>query len=474
MAAERYLKRMTKFAAVILLTMSSFLIAGNVPTAAAQISTPQLVQLTYGKSVPTSLTPAGSRLYFVLGEEFEGCGPHDYVSRSSMCGISGTPLYSASGSGAKLVYPFSGNQFVSSLVPFGSGLLIIAGRTVWRSNGTRSGTKALATLPGPRTFGSFAYPSAIVPAGSHAFIVGSEQIWITNGTAAGTHKVISLPQIYTGWGDAASHATISGTLYFSARDGKHGMELWKTDGTAGGTHMVKDLNPGPQGSYPGEFSAAGSDLYFLTNCQRNGWKTGWKLYVTRGTASTTHLLHSFPGTSREPLEASETAPHDFFPYGQEVLFSSGVNPGNGELWRSDGTPSGTRILAHVHPGPSNWLTNEFTVMNNKAYFIGASGSKPTALWVSNGTTAGTHEAVSLNAYDNLVSGAGRLYFLGSKGTTTSIWSSDGTPPGTHAISSFADKNVSGVAPGLILSGHSLYFIAQMNSARDRLWTVPVS
>ena len=54
-----------------------------------------------------------------------------------------------------------------------------------------------------------------------------------NATAAGS-PVGPSPQNLT---------DVNGTLFFSAFDPQHGVELWKSDGTQAGTVLVKDINP---------------------------------------------------------------------------------------------------------------------------------------------------------------------------------------------------------------------------------------
>lgn len=430
-----------------------------------------LVRVHYGKSNPTSLTTAGDRVFFVLGEEFTGCGPGGHRAvrvASSRCGVTGTPLYAAKSSRGKLVYHFSERQFVSSLVPFRKGVVLLAGSTIWKSDGTRAGSIPLASLP-PRRFGSPVYPHPIVPAGKRAFIVGSHQIWITDGTRAGTRLVVTLPEINTGYGSGRSAAVLNGVLYFAARDGKHGIELWKSDGTAAGTVIVKDLVKGPKGSYPGVFTAASRRIYFITGYRRGGWRTGWKLYVTQGSAATTHLLHSFKGTKREPLEESQTAPHNFFPSGDGAFFSSGDNPRHSELWHSDGTRKGTGLLKDIYPGHSSH-PGDFTALGAQVYFVARSGADRWELWKTDGTRAGTRVFLDKGVSD-LISGGGRVYFMAANTNRPAIWSSDGTAVGTLPIITFRHPLGDGIDPNLTLAGKSLYFIATLSGTKYRLWSV---
>ena len=50
-----------------------------------------------------------------------------------------------------------------------------------------------------------------------------------------------------------------------ATDGFHGTELWQSNGTAAGTVMVKDINPGPKGSYPYYMTNSNGTLFFEAN-----------------------------------------------------------------------------------------------------------------------------------------------------------------------------------------------------------------
>jgi ELWxxDGT repeat protein len=58
---------------------------------------------------------------------------------------------------------------------------------------------------------------------------------------------------------------VNDTLFFQATDGEHGMELWTSDGTAAGTALVKDINPGANGSFPGQFINVNGTLFFTAD-----------------------------------------------------------------------------------------------------------------------------------------------------------------------------------------------------------------
>ena len=60
-----------------------------------------------------------------------------------------------------------------------------------------------------------------------------------------------------------------------------------------------------------------------------------------------------------------------------------------ELWRSDGTPAGTQLVADINPGDANANPDHLTALDGALLFSANDGSHGTELWKSDGTPLGT-------------------------------------------------------------------------------------
>ncbi len=75
--------------------------------------------------------------------------------------------------------------------------------------------------------------------------------------------------------------------------------------------------------------------------------------------------------------------------GDRALFIHGEPSTGLELWTSDGTPAGTRLVRDIYPGTASSNITELTAWNGKVYFVASDGPSNSELWVSDGTEAGT-------------------------------------------------------------------------------------
>ena len=152
---------------------------------------------------------------------------------------------------------------------------------LWRSDGTETGTILVKELPSP----GFAY-TQFVATGSRLFfntddgIHGSEP-WMSDGTEAGTALLKDIaPGVASSMTSKSSppyFSEIDGTVYFTADDGAHGVELWRTDGTEAGTGLLQDIRPGPDTSSPVPLSAVDGALLFRADDGGHGpelWHSG--------------------------------------------------------------------------------------------------------------------------------------------------------------------------------------------------------
>ncbi len=113
-----------------------------------------------------------------------------------------------------------------------------------------------------------------------------------------------------------------------------------------------------------------------------------------------------------------------------------------ELWLSDGTTEGTRLVRDIGPninGSHPYTVEQLTNVNGTLFFVASDGLENDRLWKSDGTESGTVAVGGVEArflpggLSNLVNVNGVLYFASSTSPDSELWRSDGTEAGTYLV-----------------------------------------
>jgi ELWxxDGT repeat protein len=195
--------------------------------------------------------------------------------------------------------------------------------------------------------------------------------------------------------------------------------------------LVKDIKPGRNSSIPnnllgpsgGQLTAVGRTVYFGADDGRHGYE----LWRSNGTARGTRMVKDIrPG----PLSSQVFSLTDV---GGTLFFTADDGVHGSELWRSDGTARGTDMVKDINPGLVGsggfWLT----AVGRTLYLFAYDGTRR-GLWRSDGTEAGTVFLKELVEAQDLTAVGGSIYFAGSNGTNPlELWRSDGTSAGTAVV-----------------------------------------
>lgn len=304
-----------------------------------------------------------------------------------------------------------------------------------------AGSSGVIVERGPQVSGRLAFMT--VDDGVHGF-----ELWRSDGTAAGTFRLTDIRPGPTS-SDPGSVVRLASDSWLFAAENSSGPVLYVTDGTRSGTKLVKNVKARPVLGMPATVVGLGVVLdhraYFAATDGRDNQSThhGQELWVSDGTANGTKLV-------KDIRPASGTGQGDSNPialsvFGNALLFAAYDGTGWG-LWRSDGTAAGTTLLKDIAaPGlndePVFPSGDPFPSLNGQAYFVADDGTGA-EVWVSDGTTTGTHVLTDINAAGSSNPGSpeiinGRAYFSADNGNGYHLYSSDGTALGTHRISSAA-------------------------------------
>lgn len=131
---------------------------------------------------------------------------------------------------------------------------------------------------------------------------------------------------------------------------------------------------------------------------------------------------------------------DFTEMGGAVYFQVSDGIHGTELWRSDGTGAGTRLVRDICPGACSAVPRFPIAVGSTLYFSADDGAHGVELWKSDGTEAGTVMVADLSP-GSAGSGViplfelnGALYLSRQQdGTGDELWTSDGTAAGTVLV-----------------------------------------
>lgn len=349
-----------------------------------------------------------------------------------------------------------------------------SGPALWASDGTETGTRLIVPFDEIRNI--YVWNNALYFAGRD---INGLELWTSNGTLEGTYLLANLNP-GTGSSDPENFSGLPNALLFSAYNPTTGTELWSisTDNVLQEIDIETVESYGDVGSYPQDFTVSGPSLYFTAY----QYERGRELWASDGTVEGTHrIFESASGAGYDSLMNDTT----MLGFEGGVVF--GVRDEAGvvgkELWFSDGSELGTRMIKNIATGnvSSIWASTSFAIINGQLIFNAYSLESGQELWVSDGTEEGTHLLVDLwpdycdegepcygvtnNGNAGIVSSGAYAYFFAESPTGAGaaverqIWRTDGTVEGTVKIGGGASQPMSdsGSRPGIRIAGNTVFF-----------------
>ena len=420
-----------------------------------------------GDSLPSSLANGGGTLYFQANDA-----------------STGAELWTAdrAGTGAVLLKDINpgGNSFPTGFTRVGDTTFFVAddgthGQELWKTDGTAGGTLMVSDIE-PGSGSSF--PSSLVNVNGTLFfaagnVATGDEIWKSDGTAGGT---VLISDIVPGNGGSscADLVSFNGLCYFSATTPTIRRELWSTDGVS--VTLVKDCFPGVQGNglgnngAVGDITVAGNQLFFHAITA----ETGSELWASDGTTVGTRLVRDIaPGPQ-------DGFPFNFAAVGTNVFFSADDGVTGTELWKSDGTTGGTTIVRDINPGSASSSPSDPTNVGGILFFAAVDGANGEELWradIDGLGNAGASLVRDLNSGgtsgpDNLTNVNGALFFAANDGINgDELWISDGTSVGTVLIADISSA-AGGSQPGELTNVSGTLFFAATDPTNGReLWSL---
>lgn len=255
---------------------------------------------------------------------------------------------------------------------------------------------------------------------------------------------------------------LNGSIYFVASQNVDRV-LWKHNPANGDVVAVK------------RFNSIGSPLYRLGNMilflAEDGSGSGdFDLWKSDGTTSGTVFVKDTDGSNDNGFPINELQ----FEQAGNYLYFVATNGSDGfELWRTNGTTGGTIQLKDIAPNSQDSEISELTAVNNTLYFVAQTNTEGREVWKSDGTPSGTQLVANigpnstpsnpqfLTAYDN------KLYFQAELSGIPYLWRSNGTEAGTVRVQDQLTNFI--IRPEAVVGTDSYLFFSALSDDGRELW-----
>ena len=409
-----------------------------------------------------------------------------------------TQLWSSDGTteGTKVLKEIKlGLSVLSALYPGDNKVMFIAnnaknGMELWSTDGTKTGTQmVLDANPGEGGFFSslqglesleilliFASPAKSGSTGSiFAGISGKQQkILFSNGETSNSVVIADQSEDTDQGSNPREFISFNNKVFFSATGGVKETELFSTDGKASGTKLFKNIAIG-QSSNPSNFVRIShlNKMIFKADDGINGQA----IWISDGTSEGTKLLK----------DTSDVNPNIFFyegdiiqlykaHLGKKYFFTSYSSTAGTQLWTTNGTKRGTRLLKDINLTDANSDISQITRLGNKVIFVTDDRVLGRELWVSDATAEGTtilkdiNPGIDSSSPDNLTRVGDKLYFTAYDiANGNEIWVTDGTSDGTKLLKDIDPGGSSSSTDHLTAVGNFLFFFASNGVDGYKLW-----
>lgn len=360
-----------------------------------------------------NFTPFNGLLYFTGGSATFNNGTNDIELWKTDGSFEGTSKVKDIRIGISSSYP-------DNLVVLNSTTMIFqasdstTSTQLWKTDGTEAGTVKITDYTSSNSIlwikklGSSAVMCQGLYSNSMLNPLGYE-LYKTNGSIGNNELVKNInPGIING---ISNRVTISalGSVFFNGNAGTTGMELWKTDGTEAGTVLVKDIYAGTSTSEILRFASLGNNIYFCPlygSVNRRPWKSDG---TTAGTVPIT-------------LNTNVSVDNDssFITSANGKIYFFALEGATFDLYCHDGLTT-TKLLDCNANGInlSNLYTN-FVALNGYVYFsVDSNSDTLTELWRTDGTATGTVQVASLfspivnpSGISNITVSNNKIFFSG--------------------------------------------------------------